>query len=73
MFPRFYFLSDDDLLDILARSKDPEAMQRHMNKCFDAIQNVNITKLKDNQVELISMVSNENEKVPFKYPIRFRS
>ena len=41
-FPRFYFLSDEDLLDILARSRDPENFQRHLNKCFEAINSVDI-------------------------------
>ena len=42
-FPRFYFISDEDLLDILARSKDPEAFQRHLNKCFESINTVELS------------------------------
>ena len=68
-FPRFYFLSNDDLLEILGQSKNPEAVQPHMKKCFDNIKSLDMAKMRDHH-EATHMNSAEGEKVDFKTIVR---
>ena len=66
-FPRFYFIGDDDLLQILGQASKPAVIQTHLKKLFAGIYNVNFDS--DNK-HIVTMNSIEGETVPLKNKIR---
>ncbi|XP_075314376.1 dynein axonemal heavy chain 9 [Odontesthes bonariensis] len=65
-FPRFYFISSADLLDILSNGTNPQQVQKHLSKLFD-----NMAKMRfeadggGNPKTSVGMYSKEEEYVPF--------
>ena len=61
-FPRFYFLSNDELLEILSQIKNVQAVQPHMPKCFDGIRTLDFGP-DPKSIDISAMVSAEGESV----------
>ncbi|KAI5709065.1 hypothetical protein M8J76_009444 [Diaphorina citri] len=67
-FPRFFFISDDELLSILG-SSSPTAIQEHIVKMFDNVQSLKMADSESPGVKTISaMISCENEVMDFRTP-----
>ncbi|XP_014395404.1 PREDICTED: dynein heavy chain 14, axonemal [Myotis brandtii] len=73
IFPRFYFLSNEELLAILAGSSDPESVQPHLVKCFENIKQLLIWKQEVGPPTVIMLISNEGEALLLPKKIRVRS
>ena len=65
-FPRFYFVGDEDLLEIIGNSKDILRIMKHLKKMFAGISTIG---LDEDLTRIERMSSREGETVPFKTPI----
>ncbi|XP_034837309.1 dynein axonemal heavy chain 8 [Maniola hyperantus] len=60
IFPRFFFVSDPVLLEILGQSSNPQSIQPHLPSIFDAIYTVDF----DDKDRIINMNSDNGETIP---------
>lgn len=66
IFPRFYFISNDQLLEILGVSKNPTKIQDFFKDLFDSIVSLRMQKASSSsRTEALSMSSEDGEEVPF--------
>ena len=66
-FPRFYFLSNDDLLEILGQQKDPEQVQKHIKKCFVGVKYMQLIQpgvAGNRTIEAMGLQSSDGESIP---------
>jgi dynein heavy chain len=71
IFPRFYFVSSDALLDMLANGTNPPKILKYLGDCYDALNNVTFIMEEDgdgNQVKsnkiVNEMIAKDGEKCP---------
>ncbi|KNC47878.1 cytoplasmic dynein 2 heavy chain 1 [Thecamonas trahens ATCC 50062] len=65
-FPRFYFIGDDDLLEILGQSTKPEVIQSHLKKLFAGVASVTFDGSK---TSIVSINSSKGERVALQPPL----
>lgn len=62
-FPRFFFLSNEELISILAQAREPTAVQRYLSKCFEGIEaltfqeDLKITQMHSKENEIVDLIT----------------
>ncbi len=67
-FPRFYFLSNDELLEVLANQQKLEVVQQSLRKCFDNLYRLDIQE----NLDIVGFSSSEGEHLPFYRPSKVK-
>ena len=72
VFPRFYFVSDTALLDILSNGNNPPRIMRHLGDCFLAVETLEFNepdKKADGSMEIANtataLIAKDGERVSF--------
>ena len=61
-FPRFYFLSNDELIEILAKANEIDSIQRNIKKCFESVSRLNFQE-DSRYIESVMSLEGENFKL----------
>lgn len=84
-FPRFYFLGDDDLLEILGQSTNPTVIQSHLKKLFQVpahgsnlfsrktqswLKGISQVQFDDDKKSIQGMISQDGELVALRKPVK---
>lgn len=64
MFFRFYFVGDEDLLEIIGNSKNVAKLQKHFKKMFAGVSSI---ILNEDATIVLGIASREGEEVYFIY------
>ncbi|XP_033023836.1 dynein heavy chain 11, axonemal-like [Lacerta agilis] len=68
-FPRFYFVSAVDLLEIISKGTHPKQITRHLVKLFDNVADLKFEEDKSTEIQMaVGMYSREGEFVVFSEP-----
>jgi dynein heavy chain len=68
VFPRFSFISDEELLSILG-SSEATVIQEHVGKMFDNLSKFTFTIDNHDRIVASALISSENEVMNFKNPV----
>ena len=68
-FPRFYFVGDEDLLEIIGNANDTLRIEKHLRKMFAGISGL----VMDEESNIRGLTSKENEQVMLRKPINLKT
>lgn len=69
-FPRFYFVGDEDLLEIIGNSKDIHRVMKHLKKMFAGLSSLLLNEAEEEgKVTILGFASKEGEEVTLVAPI----
>ena len=69
LFPRFYFLSSSDLLDILSNGNEPSLVAKHLIKLFDSLAKLQFLEEESPSSKIaIQMIAKDGENVDLSEP-----
>ena len=63
---RFYFVGDEDLLEIIGNSKNVAKLQKHFKKMFAGVSSI---LLNEDNTEVLGISSREGEEIFYKTPV----